>query len=84
MSSIADIRRDYSLKTLNEDEVAESPFLQFADWWQQAIESEIDEVNAIIKDCLDGKFGTVADEVKVAVVSFQDTPVGMCPYLALA
>lgn len=47
MSSIADIRRDYSLKTLNEEEVADSPFLQFADWWQQAIESEIDEVNAM-------------------------------------
>ena len=47
MSSIADIRKDYSLKTLNEDEVADSPFLQFADWWQQAIESEIDEVNAM-------------------------------------
>lgn len=47
MSSIADIRRDYSLKTLNEGEVADSPFLQFADWWQQAIESEIDEVNAM-------------------------------------
>ena len=42
-----------------------------------------DEVNAIKKDCLDGKFGTVADEVKVAVVSFQDMPVGMCPYLVL-
>lgn len=47
MSPIADIRKDYSLKTLNEDEVADSPFLQFADWWQQAIESEIDEVNAM-------------------------------------
>jgi len=43
-----------------------------------------DKVNTIMKDCLDGKFGTVADEVKVAVVSFQDTPVGMCPYLVLA
>lgn len=47
MSSIADIRRDYSLKTLIETEVVENPFLQFADWWQQAIESEIDEVNAM-------------------------------------
>lgn len=47
MSSIADIRRDYSLKTLNETEVTENPFQQFADWWQQAIESEIDEVNAM-------------------------------------
>jgi pyridoxamine 5'-phosphate oxidase len=45
--SIADIRKDYSLKTLNETEVAGNPFLQFADWWKQAIESEIDEVNAM-------------------------------------
>ncbi len=44
---IADIRKDYSLKTLNETEVAINPFLQFADWWQQAIESQIDEVNAM-------------------------------------
>jgi pyridoxamine 5'-phosphate oxidase len=47
MLSIADIRRDYSLKTLLETEVADNPFLQFGDWWQQAIESEIDEVNAM-------------------------------------
>ncbi|HLO38365.1 MAG TPA: pyridoxamine 5'-phosphate oxidase [Lacibacter sp.] len=47
MSSIADIRRDYSLKTLTETEITENPFQQFADWWQQAIESEIDEVNAM-------------------------------------
>ncbi len=47
MSSIADIRRDYSLKTLLETEVAPNPFLQFGDWWQQAVESEIDEVNAM-------------------------------------
>ncbi len=47
MSSIADIRRDYSLKTLNETEVSDDPFQQFSDWWQQAIESKIDEVNAM-------------------------------------
>ncbi|MFY7841098.1 MAG: pyridoxamine 5'-phosphate oxidase [Lacibacter sp.] len=47
MASIADIRRDYSLKTLIETEVTDDPFLQFGDWWQQAIESEIDEVNAM-------------------------------------
>ncbi len=45
--SIADIRKDYSLKTLNETEVASNPFQQFAGWWQQAIESQIDEVNAM-------------------------------------
>jgi pyridoxamine 5'-phosphate oxidase len=47
MASIADIRRDYSLKTLSENDIASSPYTQFADWWQQAIESEIDEVNAM-------------------------------------
>ena len=47
MSYIADIRRDYSLKTLNETEVNNDPFQQFSDWWQQAIESKIDEVNAM-------------------------------------
>ncbi|HTH32000.1 MAG TPA: pyridoxamine 5'-phosphate oxidase [Lacibacter sp.] len=47
MSSIADIRRDYSLKTLSETEITTDPFQQFADWWQQAIESKIDEVNAM-------------------------------------
>ena len=47
MSSIADIRRDYSLKTLNETEVNNDPFQQFSDWWQQALESKIDEVNAM-------------------------------------
>jgi pyridoxamine 5'-phosphate oxidase len=47
MSSIADIRRDYSLKTLSETEITTDPFQQFADWWQQAIDSKIDEVNAM-------------------------------------
>jgi pyridoxamine 5'-phosphate oxidase len=47
MSSIADIRKDYSLKTLNETEVASNPFQLFTDWWKQAIESQIDEVNAM-------------------------------------
>jgi pyridoxamine 5'-phosphate oxidase len=47
MSSIADIRKDYSLKTLNETEVASNPFQLFTDWWKQAIESQIDEINAM-------------------------------------
>ena len=43
-----------------------------------------EEIHAILKDCIDGKYGLMADEVKVAVVSFQDTPPGMCLYLVLA
>ncbi len=45
--SIASIRRDYSLQTLDESGVAENPFDQFAIWWKEAVSSEIDEVNAM-------------------------------------
>ncbi|MBA4197214.1 MAG: pyridoxamine 5'-phosphate oxidase [Chitinophaga sp.] len=45
-SSIADIRKDYSLQTLTEADVASNPFTQFTKWWNEAIESKIEEVNA--------------------------------------
>jgi pyridoxamine 5'-phosphate oxidase len=45
--SIADIRKDYQLKSLSEHEVDENPFTQFSVWWDQAVQSEIDEVNAM-------------------------------------
>lgn len=44
---IADIRKDYQLKNLLETEVAPNPYTQFSIWWNQAIESNIDEVNAM-------------------------------------
>jgi pyridoxamine 5'-phosphate oxidase len=47
MSSIADIRKDYKLQSLEEKDVANDPFTQFGKWWQQAIDSQIDEVNAM-------------------------------------
>jgi pyridoxamine 5'-phosphate oxidase len=47
MSSIADIRREYKLQSLNEKDVAPGAIEQFAKWWQEAIESEIAEVNAM-------------------------------------
>lgn len=46
-SDIANIRRDYSLQTLNENDVAPDAMQQFTNWWQQAINSSIDEVNAM-------------------------------------
>lgn len=46
-SSIADIRKDYTLKSLSELDVAINPFDQFAFWWNEAVASEIDEVNAM-------------------------------------
>ena len=45
--SIADIRKDYKLQTLSEADVAADPFLQFDKWWDDAVKSEIEEVNAM-------------------------------------
>lgn len=45
--SIADIRKDYQLKSLTEAEVAKNPFTQFSTWWDEAVGSAIDEVNAM-------------------------------------
>lgn len=45
--SIADIRKDYTLKTFDEADVLKNPFQQFEIWWDEALESNIDEVNAM-------------------------------------
>ena len=47
MNSIADIRKDYKLRSFAEDEAAENPFKQFTNWFNEAVESNIDEVNAM-------------------------------------
>ncbi|HRO68997.1 MAG TPA: pyridoxamine 5'-phosphate oxidase [Chitinophagaceae bacterium] len=44
---IAGIRKVYSQKTLTEDTIDADPVRQFAKWWEEAIASEIDEVNAM-------------------------------------
>lgn len=44
---IADIRKDYRLQTLDEAGVATDPIQQFGVWWQEALQSEIVEVNAM-------------------------------------
>jgi pyridoxamine 5'-phosphate oxidase len=46
-STIADIRKDYKLRSLSEKEAADNAIAQFDKWWQEAIHSEIDEVNAM-------------------------------------
>ena len=53
--SISSIRRDYQLQSLSESDVAQDPFEQFSKWWEQALASEIDEVNAMT-------LSTVTDE----------------------
>ncbi|MEP7106371.1 MAG: pyridoxamine 5'-phosphate oxidase [Ferruginibacter sp.] len=44
---LAKLRIDYTLQTLNEEEVAESPIAQFEKWWQDAEQSKIVEMNAM-------------------------------------
>ena len=44
---IAQLRKDYTLHTLNEEDVAESPVAQFEKWWQDAEQSQILEMNAM-------------------------------------
>ena len=46
-NTIANIRRDYAQKSLTENDVAADPIIQFERWWQEAISSNIDEVNAM-------------------------------------
>ena len=47
MTLIADIRKEYKLQTLNEIDVENNAVFQFNKWWNDAINSEIDEVNAM-------------------------------------
>jgi len=46
-TSIADIRRDYSHKGLSETDVHANAIKQFEKWWIEAVDSKIDEVNAM-------------------------------------
>ncbi|MEQ1515826.1 MAG: pyridoxamine 5'-phosphate oxidase [Usitatibacteraceae bacterium] len=44
---LADLRTDYKLATLDESEVAASPFAQFGKWFDEATKSEVPEPNAM-------------------------------------
>lgn len=44
---IAKLRREYSLKSLNESEVSADPIAQFEFWLNEAIESQLPEPNAM-------------------------------------
>lgn len=45
--SIADIRKDYAALSLHESDVAPDPIAQFSTWWQQVLNSEVIEPNAM-------------------------------------
>ena len=44
---IADIRKDYKLKTFDEKDAVPNAIDQFGKWWNEATHSEIEEVNAM-------------------------------------
>ena len=45
--NIADLRKDYQQKMLSEKDVKKTPLEQFTQWWDEAIQSEIEEANAM-------------------------------------
>ena len=45
--SIADIRKEYAAMSLLETDVANNPIAQFDTWWQQALQSQVIEPNAM-------------------------------------
>jgi pyridoxamine 5'-phosphate oxidase len=47
MDELSQLRKDYTLHSLNEEEVAESPIVQFEKWWKDATVSRIEEMNAM-------------------------------------
>ena len=47
MDSIADIRKDYKLQSLDEKNIEEDPFKQFEKCWKEVLASNIDEANAM-------------------------------------
>lgn len=47
MDSISQIRKDYQLHSLNETDMEDNALKQFEKWWIEALNSELDEINAM-------------------------------------
>jgi pyridoxamine 5'-phosphate oxidase len=47
MNDISAIRKDYKLKALQESDADPDPVIQFRHWWTEAVNSSIEEVNAM-------------------------------------
>ena len=46
-TNVAQLRKDYGQATLNENDVADDPFVQFNAWFEEALKAEINEPNAM-------------------------------------
>lgn len=47
MASLANLRKEYQQQAFKKEDAAENAIEQFERWWQEAIKSDIDEVNAL-------------------------------------
>lgn len=45
--NIAGITKEYKLKSLREQDIQSDPVDQFTQWWNEAVESKVDEINAM-------------------------------------
>jgi pyridoxamine 5'-phosphate oxidase len=52
-NNIADIRKDYLLQSFDESIANSNPIEQFTIWWNEAVKSEIDEINAMTLATID-------------------------------
>jgi pyridoxamine 5'-phosphate oxidase len=46
-NAVAGLRKDYGQASLNEDDVLDDPMLQFTRWFEQALEAQVNEPNAM-------------------------------------
>ena len=53
MSSVADLREDYTRNTLERSQLLEDPIAQFGNWLQQAIADDLPEPNAVVVATVD-------------------------------
>lgn len=53
MSALSDLRKDYKLRTLGEEDVLPDAIAQFKKWWQEALDCEIEEPNAMALSTVD-------------------------------
>jgi pyridoxamine 5'-phosphate oxidase len=47
MSAISDLRREYSMRALTEEQAASDPITQFASWFDEAVKAQLLDVNAM-------------------------------------
>jgi len=53
--NIAQLRKEYQQQKLSEDEVFPDPIIQFGKWWEEAVKSEGEEINAMTLATCNGK-----------------------------